>query len=495
MNPLRIVLATSELFPFSKTGGLADVTSALGRYLSLNAHDVRIFTPLHAIMDTGKFPLTPVDFLQQIPLQLGSHHYLYSVYTTTLPGSGLWVYFIHCPQLYDRSGVYSNDPDEHRRFLLLCHAVFQCCQRMGWAPDVLHCNDWQTGPAPLLQRTVYSWDRLFQATRSVLTIHNIGYQGVFSSSVWPDVVPARYRDLLHQADLSAGMINFLKTGLLYADVLTTVSPTYAREIQTADFGAGLEEILWRRRNDLYGILNGVDYDEWSPQNDPHIHFQYGRRAPVTGKNKNKKFLLDQFRLPYQERTPLVGIVSRLVAQKGFDLLFEPLPRMLQERDFQLAVLGSGEHRYQDFFRSLQTHFPEKVCFYRGYSDQLAHWVEAGSDIFLMPSRYEPCGLNQMYSLKYGTIPVVRKTGGLADTVEHYDPKSGTGTGFVFEHFTPEGLAWALSQALDTYGRRKHWLKLMRNAMACDFSWSLQVGHYIRLYARLLGLPSEQEIRV
>ncbi len=482
---MRICLATSEVHPFSKTGGLADVSGALGRYLAQAGEDVRLFTPLYASLDTSRHKVVPVDFLQGIPLDLGGARFRFSASTARMPGSDLWVYFIHCPALYDRGGVYTNDPDEHLRFLLLSRAVFECCQRMGWAPQILHCNDWQTALVPFYRRSTYAWDGMFRESRSVLTIHNIGYQGIFGGAIAGNVAAPEHHYLLHQDDLRRDNINFLKTGLLYADAITTVSPTYAAEIQTSEFGAGLEGVLRERSHRLTGILNGVDYEEWSPDKDAHIAQRYDAANVAAGKAANKQHLLETLNLPYRENVPLAGVISRLVTQKGFELMFEPLPRILERRPLQLVILGSGEKRYEDFFRWLQDRFPEQVCFHRGYHNPLAHLIEAASDIFLMPSRYEPCGLNQMYSLRYGTIPVVRRTGGLADSVDPFNPETGGGNGFVFEHFTSEGLRWALDLALDTYADTTQWSRLVANAMQGDFSWERQVGKYLDLYRSLM----------
>jgi starch synthase len=291
--------------------------------------------------------------------------------------------------------------------------------------------------------------------------------------------------MLHQEDLAAGRINFLKTGIIYADVLTTVSRTYAREIQTPEHGFGLDALLRARADHLVGIVNGVDYGEWDPAADPHLPHHYSA-ADLAGKKAMKRALLERIGLAHAEEVPVVGVVSRLTAQKGFELFFDSLPEMLLQRDFRLVALGSGEARYESFLSWLAAHHPGKVWFYRGYNEALAHWIEAGADLFLMPSRYEPCGLNQMYSLRYGTPPVVRRTGGLADTVEPWNPATGEGTGFAFEHFTPEGLRWALALALDTWRSPDAWTRLVRNGMARDFSWSKQVAPYEQLYSRLVG---------
>jgi len=357
---------------------------------------------------------------------------------------------------------------------------------MGWGPDVFHCNDWHTGLLPLYLKAGYAWDELFRDTKTLLTIHNIGYQGAFPAERLAELDLDEHRDLLYREDLDAGVLNMLKTGLLYADALSTVSETYAREIQTEEYGMGLEGILQARADHLFGIVNGVDYDVWSPEADELIPHRFSPDDP-TGKAKNKRELLERFSLaPADDGVPLLGIVSRLTGQKGFELLPDVLPVFLQRQDLRLVVLGSGEEKYESYFQWLRDTFPEKVAVYRGYDDALAHAIEAGSDLFLMPSRYEPCGLNQMYSLRYGTIPVVRKTGGLADTVRPFDPATGEGTGFLFDEFTSEGLFRALGEALHVFRDRKAWKRLVANAMREDFSWERQAGLYVDLYERLIG---------
>ncbi len=485
MQPLKICFVASEVAPFAKTGGLADVASALPAYLTRQGHDVRLFMPLYSSIDLGRYPLVAVDFLRDIPVRLGPHVFPFSVYVRKLPDSELEVYFIHCRQLFERSGIYTGEWDEHLRFALLSRAALECCQRMGWGPHIVHCNDWHTALVPLYLKTLYSWDQLFRNTKTVLTIHNIAYQGVFPAEVVGNLGLTDYAGLLFQQDLAAGAVGFLKTGLLYADVVTTVSRTYAREIQTEANGRGLEGLLRERRKTVIGIVNGVDYQQWNPQTDPYLKFNYGMDNVAEGKALNQEHLLRELKLTYHPKVPVLGVVSRLTAQKGFDLLFDPLPELLRYVDVRVAVLGSGESKYEDFFHRLQQTFPHKVCFYRGYSEELAHWIEAGADIFIMPSLFEPCGLNQMYSLKYGTVPIVRKTGGLADTVQLFNPKTGEGTGFVFEHFNSEGFTWALKLALKTRQEPLVWDRLRKNGMAQDFSWERQGAEYERLYRHLL----------
>jgi starch synthase len=482
---LQICFITAEMTPFAKAGGLADVSGALVKYLHAAGHDIRLFMPGYSSIARSALEIYPVEFLQDVPLRIGTLEFRFSVQTARLPGSQAMVYLIDCPVMYSRGALYTNDPDEYRRFLLLTHAAFISCQRMGFAPQILHCNDWHTGMGPLWLRTVYHWDALFAKTRSVMTVHNIGYQGLVGAERREELLPVPDKRWLHQEELRAGRINMLRQGLAYADLITTVSPTYALEIQTASFGMGLEAILRARADALVGILNGVDYSEWDPRNDPHLPRVYGPRQ-LGIKAELKAQFLAEIGLESAERRPLVGIVSRLATQKGFDLLLEALPALLATRDFSLAVLGAGEARYEEFFTTLAHAHPRRVFFHRGYSDERAHWIEAASDMFLMPSQYEPCGLNQMYSLRYGTVPIVRRTGGLADSVQPFDAAKGSGTGIVFEHYNVTGVLWAVNTAIDLYASKSSWRRVVQNGMAMDYSWSHQVGYYIEQYRRLAG---------
>ncbi len=479
MPPLRICLTASEVTPFAKTGGLADVAAALPRHLHARGHDVRVFLPNYGSVDLPAEESHPVGFLSDLEMQMGARRYRYTVVTTRLPGSDLWVYAIDCPELFDRSAIYGHG-DDHVRFAFLTRAAIECCQRMGWSPHVFHCNDWHTALLPLYLRTVYGWDTGFRDARTLLTLHNLAYQGIFSSQVLDELSLDGDAHRFWGPDLDEGVINFLKTGLLYADVLSTVSPTYAREIRSGELGMGLEGLLSQRNASLVGILNGVDYTEWNPETDAHLPFHY-RADDLRGKQRNKQALLRELGLAPAGGAPLLGLVSRLTAQKGFELLYGVVPELLAARDLRFVALGSGGAEYETFFTKLQASFPDRVCFYRGFSEELAHRIEASSDIFLMPSRFEPCGLNQMYSLRYGTVPVVHKTGGLADSVEQWDWERQTGTGFLFEHFNASGLRWALESALATYENRDAWLRLVRNGMARDFSWERQVRRYEEVY--------------
>ena len=482
---LAICLLASEVAPLSKTGGLADVAGALAKYLHADGQDVRVFTPCYSAIDRAALAPRPVAQLEQVPLVLGAHRYVFSVLEAALPGAGgARVYLIDCPALYARASLYTSDPDEHLRFIALTRAAFMSCARLEWAPQILHCNDWHTAFAPLLLRTEYGREALFAAARTVLTIHNLGYQGIFPAADIADLgLPPGATHLLHQDDLAAGNINALRHGILYADAITTVSPTYAREICTAEYGMGLEDSLAARGDALTGILNGVDYDEWDPRRDRFLPVHYDPDH-LQGKAALKRQFLARVRLATAPEVPLAGVVTRLAAQKGIELMFEALPRTLEKRPLALAALGSGEAKYEEFFANLARSFPGRVVFESGYDEELSHWIEAAGDLFLMPSRYEPCGLNQMYSLRYGTVPVVRRTGGLADSVAHYDVASGSGTGVVFNDFDAPALEWALGTALDLYAQPAHWSRLMRNGMSQDFSWQRRTGEYLGIYRRL-----------
>jgi len=485
---VNILFLSSEVAPFAKTGGLGDVSGALPRYLRARGHDVRVVTPFYPRVRGPGRAFTEV--LPSVPLALGARKTAFSVVSAPLPGTDVPVYFVRCPQLFDRPSLYTSDADEHARFAGLTWAALKACQHLQWAPDVVHCNDWQTSLAPLALKTLLAWDRLFQRTRTVLTIHNIGYQGTFAAGSLADTGFAEVAHHFHQDQLREGRVNPLLTGVLYADAITTVSPTYAREICTPEHGAGLDPFLRMRRDVLRGVLNGIDEAEWSPERDARIPHRYGA-DDLSGKERNKEALCHAMHLPYAHRVPVVGVVSRMAWQKGFDLCFDVLPHLLRRRPVQVVVLGTGEEKYERFFARLADAFPRQVAFKRAFSEPLAHLIEAGSDMFLMPSRYEPCGLNQMYSLRYGTPPIVHRTGGLADTVRLWDPATRRGNGFIFDHFNDGGLGWAMHRALECWGdgqgeARAAWQALQRNGMAERFGWDDRVGEYEAIYRALVG---------
>ena len=486
---LSICAIASEVVPLAKSGGLADVASALSRQLTAGGHDVRLFVPFYTQIRRDRLEVARVETLQGLPILIGSHEYRVNIWKARLPGSVTPVYLVESDSLYARPKLYTNDPDEHRRFLVLTRAALECCRRMNFRPHIVHSHDWHTALAPLWLRSNYKSDPVFAGTRSVVTIHNIGYQGEFTSADLADLGLGADTYLLHQDDLRAGKINALKNGILHADAVTTVSPTYAREITTPQYGMGMEQALTSRGGAVRGILNGVDYEEWDPRQDKYlpIHFSAQDLSPKSELKRN--FLLRQNLRPTPGRVPLFGIVSRLASQKGFDLLTDTLPRLLQNHDVRVAVVGTGEPQYERFFTSLAEKHRGRAWFFSGYDEALAHWIEGASDVFLMPSLYEPCGLNQMYSLRYGTVPIVRRTGGLADSVTHFDPATGVGTGIVFNDFDANAMGWALDTAMQWYAQPSLWERIVQNAMRCDFSWQSQANEYLRLFAELLQVDA------
>jgi starch synthase len=403
-----------------------------------------------------------------------------------LPGTDASVYFVDCPPLYGGPSIYSDRGDEDLRMGFLGRAAFECCQRMGFAPDVLHAHDWHAALVPLLRRTVYGWDRLFARAGTVLTIHNLAYGGVFPASSVARVGLSGAEPLLPGEDLRAGRLGFLRTGVLHADVVTTVSRTYAREITTPEHGMGLDGLLRARGDALVGIVNGIDDREWDPATDPRIPHRYSARD-LSGKRRCRDDLLRSLGLDSEPRGPVLGLVSRLTAQKGIDHVLAVVPELLAREDARFVALGSGSAALEEGLRGIERAFPTRARVRGGHDEDLAHRIEAGADLFLMPSRFEPCGLNQMYSQRYGTLPVVRKTGGLADTVEPWDPRTGAGTGFVFEHDTDQGLRWALGVALEAFRDRPAFERLVRAAMARDFSWDRRVEEYEAVYRRVAAL--------
>jgi starch synthase len=484
--PLKLCILSSEIVPYAKTGGLADVAGALLRELKELGHDVRAFMPLYASVRRLHSELQPVPGLENMGISIGPASYTYSVHGARFPGTEIPMFFIDCPEMFDRPAFYTFDADEHRRFLLFTRAAIESCRHLGCVPDIFHVNDWHTAFLPLFLKTTYSSVPEFKHSRSVLTIHNIGYQGIMPAAAVADLGLGRFEDRLDAADLAGGLINPLKTGINFADVVTTVSPTYAREICETPLGMGMQEALRKRRNGVVGILNGVDYREWDPRHDPHLAEHFGP-TDLRGKIASKRRLANSIGLDLKPHQPLVGMVTRLAEQKGIDLLFDALPVLLRERDFGFLILGSGDDRYAAFFDDLQRRFKGRVVFRSGYDEPLAHLIEAGSDMFLMPSRYEPCGLNQMYSLRYGTIPIVRKTGGLADSVRHFDPSTGRGTGCVFNDYDAPAVRWGVGTALDWFADQTTWRRLMHNAMTEDFSWRSQTLKYEQVYRNAAAL--------
>jgi starch synthase len=485
---MHIVELSSEVHPFVKTGGLADVCGALPVAFDAAGHDVDVFLPGYRRVLHGPWSFGPPALTLHVPAGAVSREV--RVLSLRLPGSGVRWHVLDCPPLFDRDGLYDSPwgayADNGERFAVFSRAALAATEAMGVVPDILHAHDWQAGLAPVYLRTLFAGSPAFTATRSVLTLHNIAYQGRFG----PDVLPFVGLDRSHfnPNELEFyGVVSYLKGGAAFADALTTVSPRYAREIQTPEFGEGLEGLLRYRALGLHGILNGIDDRTWNPATDPHLPAHYDRED-LSGKAACKRHIQWRFGLPERAETPLLAFIGRLADQKGIDLLAGVLPDLVAHRDLQVLVLGTGSPSYHGFFTDLRARFPQKVGIFLGFDESLAHRIEAGTDIFLMPSRYEPCGLNQMYSLRYGTVPVVRETGGLADTVVDATPEAireGRATGFVFRDYHPGALAWAIDRALAARGNPMLWQSLQRTGMSQDWSWARSGERYLALFRDLL----------
>jgi starch synthase len=464
---MNVLMVCSEFAPWAKTGGLADAVTGLGNALVARGHDVRVLLPRYAHLPGTGATLRP--------LRAGRHRFG-ELQTAAGDRAGPRVYLLELDELTADS-IYTADSRDAGRFLRLAFAALELPAALNWRPDILHCHDWHAALTPVLNRAA-------PVAPTVLTLHNVGYQGVFAASVLEQYAPPRLRRAIAADALAGDDVNFLRAGVHAADVVTTVSPTYAAEIRTPEFGMGLEDVLNARGAALVGILNGVDYDLWDPRSDPFLalHFDATNLAP---KRQLKSALAARLGLQADATTPLVGIVTRLAAQKGIDLVTAILPALLRETRATFAVLGSGDVALASVLAGFAREQPRRVSFTDGYDEAFAHLILAASDLTLVPSRYEPCGLTQMYALRYGTIPVVRATGGLADTIEHFDPATGTGNGGVFRDADAGGLLWGLRTALGWFDDRAAWSRLVANAMAADFSWRHQVPHYERLYRTLL----------
>jgi starch synthase len=467
----RILMVASEAAPFVKTGGLADVVGSLPAALVKRGDEVAVVLPRYrtALIDSSE------RIWNEMPLSVGPHHFTVAI--DQVVRQGVRYLFVDCPPLYNRPGIYNERnidyPDNHIRFALLNQAAIGIARHI-FRPHVFHAHDWQAGLLAPYLRSTFSGDPTFYGSKCILTIHNLGYQGNFWAVRMQEVGldPVLY----HTEGLEFnGMISFLKGGIIFSDAVTTVSPTYAREIQTPEYGFGFDGLLRSRNYKLRGILNGVDYTEWNPDTDPYLPAHFSS-ADLMGKAECKRQLLAEMGLPYYGERPLIGIVSRFADQKGFDLVAE-IAGPLAEENVALAVLGSGDRRFEDMFRQFNAARPEKFGVRIGYDNALAHRIEAGSDMFLMPSQYEPCGLNQIYSLRYGTVPIVRATGGLEDTVD-------SATGFKFSEYSPGALAGAIGEALHAYRSPEPWVERMRMGMAKDFSWEASAAEYQRMYAEL-----------
>ena len=477
---MQIVFAASECVPFAKTGGLADVVGALGPEMVKLGHEVTVYLPLYARVRRhieGELKYAVKSITVPFPS--------YNRFAGIVDGGtrdGVKFYFVDCPELFDRQELYGTRSGDYKdnaeRFGLFCRAVLEAAKQLG-VPDVFHIHDWQAAPIAIYLRTVYAADPALRGAGVVLTIHNAAYQGSFPPATTEKLLlpwEIFTMDKVEQFD----RFNFLKGGVVYSDILTTVSRKYAEEIQTAEFGEQLDTVLRARAGDLRGILNGVDYEKWDPATDGNLAAHY-TAEDLTGKAACRVDLLHAFGLEnVEDTTPLIGIVSRFATQKGFDLV-QQIAGKLSDREVAVVALGTGEPVYEKFFRDWAFWHKANVGVQIRYDDALAHKIEAGADMFLMPSRYEPCGLNQIYSLKYGTVPVVRATGGLDDTIEEWNAELGTGTGFKFYAYEAAGLLAAIDRAVEAFGDKEAWQRLMRNGMTRNYSWERPAREYAAVY--------------
>ncbi|MFC1478127.1 glycogen synthase GlgA [Candidatus Margulisiibacteriota bacterium] len=476
---MKIMFASSEVVPYAKTGGLADVAGALPKALSKLGHEVCIVMPAYKNIKTGKK-------LRGFSLSINGTAHEGCIRQTTIPDSKVTLYLIENSNYYNRDQLYQENGHDYRdnaeRFSFYSMAALELSKLLSWPPDIIHCNDWQTALIPTYLKTIYKDDDFFRKTASVFTIHNLAYQGLCPHS---KIKAIGLDETFFTPDYLEfyGKVNLMKGGLIFANVINSVSKKYIEEIQTPEFGCGLEGLLNTRKEDTFGILNGLDYNVWDPKTDPDLVSNYSA-VKLVNKRPNKEALQKAFQLPVQPATPLIGIVSRLDKQKGFDLIAKSIKNILS-LNTQLVLLGTGSPEYEKLFQQLREKYPQQIGVALKFDAALAKKIYAGADMFLMPSRYEPCGLGQLISLKYGTIPIVRSTGGLADTIIDYHQNKRSGNGFSFDNYDAESLLDVIQRALLTYREKTAWTKLMNRGMLADFSWENSAKEYVKLYKKAL----------
>lgn len=481
----NVLFVTSEVFPYSKTGGLADVSNSLPQALNSLGNDVRIVTPKYGPLDERRLQIHEIKRLKDLKLNVNGKDTRFSIKSSFIHGKNTkaQMYLLESLDYFKNKGIYQNSntkkdfANNDERFLFFCKAVIEILEILQWKPDVIHCNDWQTGLIPAFIKTVYKDNPYLSDIKTVFTIHNLAYQGNFPVSSFaktgmPDSV------LTEKGGLHYGQFSYLKTGLNYADMISTVSEKYAEEIRTdKEYGCGLEDVLNTKKKRMVGILNGIDYGTWNPVVDKLIPYRYTYQE-IPLKYENKRELLEKRKIEYDEDIPLIGVISRLVDQKGFDLIQKALPKLMQE-NIHMIILGTGEEKYQKFLKAAEKKYKNKLAVEINFDENLAHQIEAASDMYLMPSKFEPCGLNQMYSLKYGTVPIVRNTGGLADTIIDY--RKPKGNGFLFDKYDSDEMVKTVKSAIKLFHDKDKWNKLVRQGMSLDFSWKVSAQKYMKLY--------------
>jgi starch synthase len=480
----KVLFASPEVVPFAKTGGLADVAGTLPVALRAMGCDIRIIMPFYRMVESVAAERTLI--VEGLEIAVGNKIYAGDVWETKLAQS-VPVYLIKCDEFFDRGSLYGTAKGDYRdnaeRFIFFSRCALEACMKLGFAPDIVHCHDWQSGLIPAYLKTIYRNKPCFLKTGSIFTIHNIAYQGLFDRAAFNLTgLPGR---LFSIDGLEYwGNMSILKAALMFSDIINTVSKKYSEEIQTPEFGYGMEGILAMRKSDLYGILNGVDYEEWNPEEDKYIAAHYSS-TDLNGKQTCKEDLLKEYKLPASLGSkPLLGVISRLADQKGFDLLAEIIDELMTI-NLGFVLLGTGEQKYHDLFIAIGKKYPKRAGIKIAYNNAIAHKIEAGCDLFLMPSRYEPCGLNQIYSLKYGTVPVVRATGGLDDTIVDYNESDGRGNGFKFTEYSAQAFLHSINRALKIYANKTKWARLVKNCMAHNFSWEQSARQYMELYGKAL----------
>jgi starch synthase len=484
----NVLFVTSEVFPYSKTGGLADISNSLPQSLNALGNEVRIISPKYGQLDERRLQIHEIKRLKDLKIDINGKPSKFSIKSSFIHGRNTkaQIYLLENMDFFKNKGIYQNIrtkkdfPNNDERYLFFCKAVLEILEILQWKPDVIHCNDWQTALIPAMLKKIYNKNQHIKDIKTVFTIHNLAYQGDFPASTFAKTgLP---ESVLTEVGYPKNRFNYLRTGLHYADKIMTVSEKYSQEIRTdKDFSCGMDDILSKRKKDLSGILNGIDYSNWNPSVDKIITYRYTYQE-IPLKYENKRELLHRFNLEYKEDTPLIGIISRLVDEKGFGLIVDILPELMKE-NIQLIILGEGEEKYQKFLLNAKKKYPKKLIVHIGFDENLAHHIQAGCDMILMPSKYEPCGLTQLYSLSYGTVPIVRNTGGLADTIIDY--KKNDGTGFLFDKFNGKDFMNTIKTALGVYKKNKQkWHSIIRNGMSLDFSWEVSASKYMSLYKKV-----------